>query len=683
MHTFRKSPGSANATTTKTTSISHYYFRDRRKSEAAILFLGLLSLSFLLVPAVSAGCAITNVTHRSDSASRLQTNVILLTWSTTDCQNVIHYKIYPKHLRYLACRQETIRSEQDQSQVLVTGENSYRLKTLIAHSEYSVRISAIMADGSRAEKTIQMSTLQDYPETRAELSTSETQSYLQALRFFWNPPSISDCRNQRGILSGYRLVLSGLDPWVLSSEPISTHDVDEHIHEYYFEKLKAFTNYKLEIYTKNKGDLVSKNYPLKLKARTLPTAPKPPTDLKLSPSANSVHLSWSPPYPPTGRVEMYVMRIGVNGSSKNAPVNWQRREEIPANRSCIKGVNTEANDKTPICHVVTGLEPGTLYMFEIQTLNADVASPSQFGNAVLVTTEPANIHPSGLPEEIVHRTTTERTAPQPNYRKPRADLNRRDSETSTLIVVLGLVVAIIALIVICTALVYKIKMNKLKMRYEQQNTPGGGGGDGSNRLSNSTALTYLPAGSDVTNMSFIQSWTNSIEEIQSRRLPEPPPSSSHDTRRHSGGYAEMSGVGTGYSSVDDRANLRTPPPARYIREDSTTDLDGYLKPTFNAEEKPKSSSTPKPSPTHPPPPPPSTKVIPAKSYEAPEAVVNRSPMQILGIPENNKVIDFPSFDSGSTLSSGQLRSSPNAALSQVPPLSESQQPLMLPKSVQV
>ena len=438
------------------------YHKDRRKKTTLLLAALYLVWS---VPVVVLGkeCSITNVTHRSDSASTLQTNVILLTWST-NCENVIRFKIYPQHLRYKACRgPKNLRSEQDQNQVLETSHTAFRLKTLIAYSDYKVRISAIMADGSRAEKTIQMSTLQDYPETRVEVSLSDTQSYQQALRFFWNPPSVSDCRNQRGVLSGYRLVLWGLDPWVLSSDPILSRDVDEHLHEIYFDKLLPFTNYKLEIYTKNKGDLVSKNYPMKLRARTLSTVPNPPTDLKLSPSASSVHLSWAPPYPPTGKVEKYIMRIGVNGSSSQSAVIWRRRAEIPANRSCIAGVNTDANDKTPICHVITGLEPDTLYIFEIQTLNENVTNPSEFSNAVLVTTEPSSIHSSPGDPTGGERgggggfTSDNQPTPIPSYRTPRADLNRRsDTERNTLIVVLGLVVAIIGLIVICTAHVYKI-----------------------------------------------------------------------------------------------------------------------------------------------------------------------------------------------------------------------------------
>ena len=46
---------------------------------------------------------------------------------------------------------------------------------------------------------------------------------------------------------------------------------------------------------------------------------------------NSIHAHWKPPYPPTGSVEKYVVRLGVNntdGKFGDSEVIWRRRIEV-------------------------------------------------------------------------------------------------------------------------------------------------------------------------------------------------------------------------------------------------------------------------------------------------------------------------------------------------------------------
>ena len=46
---------------------------------------------------------------------------------------------------------------------------------------------------------------------------------------------------------------------------------------------------------------------------------------------NSVHVHWRPPYPPTGRVEKYVVRVGINntdGKFGDSEVIWRHRIEV-------------------------------------------------------------------------------------------------------------------------------------------------------------------------------------------------------------------------------------------------------------------------------------------------------------------------------------------------------------------
>ena len=46
---------------------------------------------------------------------------------------------------------------------------------------------------------------------------------------------------------------------------------------------------------------------------------------------NSIHVHWRPPYPPTGRVEKYVVRVGINntdGKFGDSEVIWRHRIEV-------------------------------------------------------------------------------------------------------------------------------------------------------------------------------------------------------------------------------------------------------------------------------------------------------------------------------------------------------------------
>ena len=46
---------------------------------------------------------------------------------------------------------------------------------------------------------------------------------------------------------------------------------------------------------------------------------------------NSIHAHWRPPYPPTGRVEKYVVRVGINntdGKFGDSEVIWRHRIEV-------------------------------------------------------------------------------------------------------------------------------------------------------------------------------------------------------------------------------------------------------------------------------------------------------------------------------------------------------------------
>ena len=114
---------------------------------------------------------------------------------------------------------------------------------------------------------------------------------------------------------------------------------------------------------------------------------------------------------------------------------------------------------------------------------------------------------------------------------------------------------------------------------------------------------------------------NQIEEIQSRRLPEPPPTNSTLKRRS---RSDDDDISEDYVKVDDDADDsgNESMSTRFRREaqaDDCTDVDGYLKPTFHRFSSAAASSDKMSRPNsssnslHP---------IPAESYVSPEAVRN-------------------------------------------------------------
>ena len=76
--------------------------------------------------------------------------------------------------------------------------------------------------------------------------------------------------------------------------------------------------------------------------------------------------------------------------------------------------------------------------------------------------------------------------------------------------------------------------------------------------------TYLPSNhSNRTTSSYVQNWADQIEEIQSRRLPEPPPILS--------------------TAKDSKSPILKDNPC-IDRLDSVDEFGGYLKPTFQEKE---------------------------------------------------------------------------------------------------
>ena len=98
----------------------------------------------------------------------------------------------------------------------------------------------------------------------------------------------------------YVVELEGLDPW--DKGAVKLGDNTPVFESFFVQGLKPFSTYLLRVFTRNKAGFQSR-VSLDIKARTLETVPEPPTNIHLKAiSPSSVHMQWSPAWPPTGQV---------------------------------------------------------------------------------------------------------------------------------------------------------------------------------------------------------------------------------------------------------------------------------------------------------------------------------------------------------------------------------------------
>ena len=552
----------------------------------ANLCLKLLVVLFLSTTAASTRveaeqqCIITNVTHTDVTSYS-----VVVKWEVNQaCKDAVigPYKVYAVHKAFKACVDGAVGSDKSDNQVYETGGREVTVNKLQPYSAYEVEVVAQLAGDVSAHAKADFETRQGAPDTTPSRSSVQPSQLTQAIRFHWLPPKEKDsCRRQNGVLSGYAVELWGLDEWALSDEPEQTQMVSTSVEEVFLEKLRPFTRYKALVFTINEGRLYNRDAALKLTGRTSAVKPLPPTDVRLTPAQNSIRAHWRPAYPPTGKVTRYVVKVGVNNTGN---VVWKKEHKVDSRLKCVSG---EVGPTKPVCFVIPYLEPNTTYAVEVKTYNEGVREGSQFSDAVSATTDPG---PATYPPSPAVDPTE--SASPPPARTPIAEQATDDGSTGggggnrTLMIIVGLVVAVIVLIAVCLALVYKIKMNKLQLMYERQSSIARLQQNSGSSAAESTS--YLPATSDVTRDSYVQDWATQIQDIQSRRLPEPPPlqkgasafsvSAPAIPTEDEEAAAASGGVGgNGYVDVS-------------FDDGSTEDMGGYLRPTFL--QSPEATSTP-------------------------------------------------------------------------------------------
>ena len=283
---------------------------------------------------IGIGCEISGLKSDSESATSIQ-----LSWTASEVcfEHIQTFDVVLEHKSYKACVGGT--SDHPPDKNITTSQRSINVTGLEPYSVYEVRV----APTGQTPTPISVSTKASSPRNTPLPSSNPPVNQVVSIQFFWEPPETngSACQLVRGLKDGYRVELYGLDAWVLSNQPLVT--AKSPINEYFFTALKPNTRYKLRIYTQNQKkqacSLVNKTVPCGLynpglayevEAKTKPTKPEPPTNVKATAlSSTEVNLRWVPSYPPTGMIAHYTVKRGI---PRNLPslqdITWTQEDIV-------------------------------------------------------------------------------------------------------------------------------------------------------------------------------------------------------------------------------------------------------------------------------------------------------------------------------------------------------------------
>jgi len=506
---------------------------------SVIVYLFLVCM-FWETSTAASSCQITKIAENTSA------NAVSLTWSLGDCVSKVDYVfVEVNHTSWRACfNKSSDRTEGAGHQVFNVSYTRIDISRLYPYSTYSAVLKAMKGESVLGEGQIDFTTDSDVPDIKPKTKLQgESDTYKHTIRFFWDDPSPQDCIYQNGRKDGYWVELRGADPWV--TEPLIIRNQSVTGNEFYVGDLMPYTSYKLRVYSKNVGDLINQNVYLVLQERTKPSIPSLPVNLSSSTiSESSIYLSWKPAYPPTGLIQEYRVRQGA--FLPGSDVAWSKEISVDTGHHTACTSQSHRNEGY-VCYVVNDLQPSTTYVFQVQTVNKDVDSPSDWSRSttsetaspILVPTEvsPSQVKEETTPTSLVHPTET--------------------GDNTALVIVLCLVVAAVILGIVSAFLVYKFKLDKLKERL---------------RMEHSISLSRLESSYGPGSISTQgTNYTVSPASIQNRRLPEPPPDQVSVQQFQYPGYLDM--------STASRRNSRS---ARSMNNQmlDSEDMDGYLKPTF-------------------------------------------------------------------------------------------------------
>ena len=443
------------------------------------------------------------------------------------------------HVKYLACQGRRQFDNQSFESSLGPSEKHIIEHKLWSYSLYEVFIGAKSSNNYYSVETVSQ-TFETKPSAPDFDVSSDnrlkTDRFGQALRFHWNK---TDCRVQNGRFMDYLVEFEGLDPWALGPIALPTNTTPSEF--IYVQNLLPYTSYMLRVYSRNHGNLVNR-VPLDIEAKTLEDTPKRPTNINLKIiSSSSVHLAWDPSYPPTGQLEMFEISYRQDTRPWYAPVEVG----LSHSQACVKKHklikrSTGDSDGETYCYVFDNLNENTNYGFRIRSRNVGVEESSDWSDIVNVTTGGApdtidnitetatdvtdkisTITPATTPTQPVSSSNSSQTNASNSSRGP------NNNNTKTIVIIVGICIGIVFLGVCVTALIYKLKIARLKQQMRNEEL-----WNQNRDLDISRSVSYVGGSSVNTRLSDLSAYAeisvpslnNSFNmEIQSRRLPEPPP----------------------------------------------------------------------------------------------------------------------------------------------------------------
>ena len=386
-------------------------------------------------------------------------------------------------------------------------------------------------------------------------------------------------------------------------------------------------------------------------AKTLDTRPRPPELERISVkviSSRSVLLSWLPPYPPTGELDSFQVASIVSGERRSSVNVSLAHKCSPAEEQ--------------ICYLFDDLSPGTSYGFQVRVWNRGQPQPSEWSQTVTVTTSPVTESPES--EETETETVLPLVSPEdpattlPTLSKP----EQKGHSDHTIIIILCLTFGLIFISVLVTALIYKLKIVRLKQQMRSEEI--WNQGRDLNNLSHSAS--YLGSASVTTQLSNISAYAVSMNtsiqsEIQGRRLPEPPPvrNRAEQENQYSEAYELDHLPGGRYEEMSPSERSSRVMESTVLQEEESCDTDGYLRPTFpnfdlspvKSRERPGEAESPR------------AEVIAEESYVAPDLV--RSVPASLETESNLDSLNFERLAGGRLSENSQassIRTSPSEPL---------------------
>lgn len=267
------------------------------------------------------------------SVTEISSEQANLTWAY-QCEEALlsGFKIYYKHLKYLACQDAIndgkrhpeipIRSIEANERHRIIGDEKY---SLAPHSEYEFKVKALFKRNlGRSSEELLTTATTDSGIPNVNVKVKGTESRSDEITFLLNEIDENNCDHFKSELGFIRYELKGRDPWNKDEDLMDFVSINAR--RITIKGLSSFSNYGLKLYVtdKYKRYLVSdSDDSFDFLASTKSEQPSiPPDNVRIEVQGYECAVSWSDPQPPQGQVEFYQIKYRKNDES------WQQTEKF-------------------------------------------------------------------------------------------------------------------------------------------------------------------------------------------------------------------------------------------------------------------------------------------------------------------------------------------------------------------